>query len=148
MFAGSGQAQLFTIATPQDRELLIAFKDTNPQAPTHVLIIPRKEIRTHADITDADRELLGHLHLVAVKLAKQLGIEEGYRLVVNCRDLYLATGLEEVEHVGPSSLDRRTLQAGIVPLPDRFLEGVGYSAEEIAALRTLYVKNAPPLEDA
>jgi histidine triad (HIT) family protein len=64
----------------------LAFHDINPQAPVHVLIIPRKVIATHADITDADRELLGHLHLVAVKLAKELKLEDGYRVVVNCND--------------------------------------------------------------
>jgi histidine triad (HIT) family protein len=64
----------------------LAFRDVNPQAPVHVLIIPRKVIRTHADITDADRDLLGHLHLVAARLAGQLGIAEGYRLVLNCKE--------------------------------------------------------------
>jgi histidine triad (HIT) family protein len=62
----------------------LAFRDINPQAPVHVLIIPRKVIRTHADIKAEDASLLGHLHLVAVKLAEQLGIADGYRLVVNC----------------------------------------------------------------
>lgn len=64
----------------------IAFRDINPQAPTHVLIIPRKVIATHADLTDQDGALLGHLHLVAVKLAKQFGLSDGYRIVVNCLD--------------------------------------------------------------
>ncbi len=64
----------------------LAFHDVNPQAPTHVLIIPRKEIRTHADIEDSDRETLGHMHLVAAKLASQLGIGDGYRLVINCHE--------------------------------------------------------------
>ena len=64
----------------------LAFRDVNPQAPTHVLIIPRKVIPTHDEITDADSELLGHMHLVAAKLAKQLGLQEGYRLVLNCRE--------------------------------------------------------------
>ena len=64
----------------------LAFKDINPQAPVHVLIIPRKVIPTHADLTEADRELLGHLHLVAARLAGQLGIEDGYRLVINCKE--------------------------------------------------------------
>jgi histidine triad (HIT) family protein len=64
----------------------VAFHDINPQAPTHVLIIPRKVIRTHADITEEDRDLLGHLHLVAAKLAQQLGLKEGYRLVLNCKE--------------------------------------------------------------
>jgi histidine triad (HIT) family protein len=64
----------------------LAFRDINPQAPTHVLIIPRKVIPTHDDITGADAELLGRLHLAAVKLAKQLGLGAGYRLVINCRE--------------------------------------------------------------
>jgi len=64
----------------------LAFRDINPQAPVHVLLIPRKVIRTHADITEADRDLLGHLHLVAAKLAVQLGLSDGYRLVLNCKE--------------------------------------------------------------
>ena len=52
-----------------------------------MLIIPRaRVIRTHADLTEADVELLGRLHLVAVKLAEQLGLQEGYRVVVNCKE--------------------------------------------------------------
>jgi histidine triad (HIT) family protein len=67
-------------------ERCLAFRDINPQAPVHVLLIPRKVIPTHADLTDADRDLLGHLHLVAMKLANQLGLQEGYRLVLNCKE--------------------------------------------------------------
>jgi histidine triad (HIT) family protein len=66
--------------------LCVAFRDVKPQAPTHVFIIPRRAIATHADLTEQDRDLLGHLHLVAVKLAKQLGLDDGYRIVVNCLD--------------------------------------------------------------
>jgi histidine triad (HIT) family protein len=64
----------------------LAFRDINPQAPTHVLIIPRKVIPTHDDIAEEDRELIGHLHVVATKLAKQFGLSDGYRLVINCRE--------------------------------------------------------------
>lgn len=64
----------------------LAFRDIRPQAPTHVLLIPKKAIPTHADITEADRDLLGHLHLVAARLAQQLGLTDGYRLVINCLD--------------------------------------------------------------
>lgn len=67
-------------------ELCLAFRDINPQAPTHVLIIPRKVIRTHADLTDDECDLVGHLHLVAVRLAKQFKLDEGYRVVINCLD--------------------------------------------------------------
>jgi histidine triad (HIT) family protein len=64
----------------------LAFKDINPQAPVHVLLIPKKVIPTHADVREEDRELLGHLHLVAARLAEQLGLHEGYRLIVNCKE--------------------------------------------------------------
>ncbi len=63
----------------------LAFHDINPQAPVHVLIIPKKAIPTHDDTTENDRELLGHLYLVAKKLAAQLGLRNGYRLVLNCK---------------------------------------------------------------
>jgi len=67
-------------------QLCLAFNDIHPQAPTHVILIPKKVIRTHADIVEEDCELLGHLHLAAAKIAKQLGLDDGYRLVVNCRE--------------------------------------------------------------
>ena len=64
----------------------LAFRDIHPQAPVHVLIVPRQVIVTHADITEAEVDLLGHIHLVAAKLADQLGIADGYRLVINCKE--------------------------------------------------------------
>lgn len=64
----------------------LAFRDINPQAPTHLILIPRKVIPTHADVTETDRALLGHLHMVAAKLAKDQGLTDGYRLVINCND--------------------------------------------------------------
>jgi histidine triad (HIT) family protein len=64
----------------------LALRDVNPQAPVHVLIIPRKVIPTHDAVTEEDRELLGHLHVVAARLAQQLGLQDGYRLVLNCRE--------------------------------------------------------------
>ena len=64
----------------------LAFHDVNPQAPVHVLIIPRKVIPTHADLAEADEGLVGHLHLVAANLARQLGLADGYRLVLNCKE--------------------------------------------------------------
>jgi len=72
------------IAYEDDR--CVAFHDNNPQAPVHVLIIPRQVIPTHADVREEDREVLGHLHLVAARLAEQLGIGDGYRLVLNCKE--------------------------------------------------------------
>ena len=64
-------------------DLCLAFHDVGPKAPIHVLIIPKKVIRTHADITDDDAVLLGHIHVVAAKLAVKLGLTDGYRLVIN-----------------------------------------------------------------
>jgi histidine triad (HIT) family protein len=67
-------------------DLCLAFHDINPQAPVHILLIPRKEIRTHADLTPADQSLMGHLHLVAAQLAEKFGLTEGYRIVINCKE--------------------------------------------------------------
>lgn len=62
-----------------------AFRDINPQAPTHVLIIPNRIIPTVNDVTTEDEALLGHLFVVAKKIAEQEGVaESGYRLLVNC----------------------------------------------------------------
>ncbi len=64
-------------------ELCLAFKDINPQAPTHVLIIPKKEIPRLCDAEPEDQALLGHLILVAGQVAKQLGVGEAFRVVIN-----------------------------------------------------------------
>jgi histidine triad (HIT) family protein len=64
-------------------EHCLAFRDISPQAPTHVLLIPKKEIARLADAAAEDQSLLGHLLLVANKVARQLGVEDAYRLVVN-----------------------------------------------------------------
>jgi histidine triad (HIT) family protein len=62
----------------------LAFRDTNPQAPTHVLVIPKKEIASLDALTDADQALLGHMWLAIARLAGQLGLSGGYRVAVNC----------------------------------------------------------------
>ena len=67
-------------------DLCVAFHDIGPKAPTHVVIIPKKVIRTHDDITPEDAPLIGHLHVVAAQLAAQLGLTDGYRLVINCKE--------------------------------------------------------------
>jgi histidine triad (HIT) family protein len=61
----------------------LAFQDINPQAPTHVLLIPKREIPRLADAAAADQALLGHLLLAAGKIARQLGVADAFRLVVN-----------------------------------------------------------------
>ena len=66
-------------------ELSLGFLDIAPQAPTHVLFIPKRHIATLDEATFEDRELLGHLMFVAAKYAREQGIAEaGYRTVVNC----------------------------------------------------------------
>ena len=64
-------------------DLCLAFRDINPQAPAHVLIVPKKEIARLADATPEDQALLGHLMLAAVKVARQLGVDQAFRVVVN-----------------------------------------------------------------
>lgn len=62
----------------------LAFVDVAPQAPTHVLLIPKKEIPSLAAIAPEDQPLLGHLLLTLRRLAEQLQLDDGYRVVVNC----------------------------------------------------------------
>jgi len=77
-------------------ELVTAFRDINPAAPTHVLIIPNKIIPTVDDVCDEDELTLGRLFSVARKIARDEGIDsEGYRLIINCRE----HGGQEVYHL-------------------------------------------------
>jgi histidine triad (HIT) family protein len=65
----------------------LAFRDINPQAPTHVLIIPKRHIERINDITDADREVIGSLYVAARDIAASEGLaEDGYRVVMNCNE--------------------------------------------------------------
>jgi histidine triad (HIT) family protein len=64
-------------------DLCLAFRDINPQAPVHVLLIPKKEIVKLSDATPEDGALLGHMMTAAGKIARQLGVGDAFRLVVN-----------------------------------------------------------------
>ena len=64
-------------------ELSLAFKDINPQAPTHILIIPKKPIEKLSDANIEDQGLLGHLMLVAGKIAEQLNLDNTFRIIIN-----------------------------------------------------------------
>ena len=79
-----------------ENDELVAFRDIRPQAPVHILIIPRRHIERINQLTDSDVELVGHMVLMANQLARQENISDsGYRLVFNCgRD----SG-QEVEHI-------------------------------------------------
>lgn len=77
-------------------EQVTAFRDINPQRPTHILIIPNKLIPTVNDVREEDEALLGHLFVVAAQVAREQGIaEDGYRLLVNCG----RHGRQEVMHL-------------------------------------------------
>lgn len=89
----------------QDEDVT-AFKDINPQAPIHILIVPHKEIPTVDDVEDEDARLLGKLFVVARQIARDQGIaESGYRLIINCR----ADGGQEVYHLHMHLLGGRNL---------------------------------------
>tara|TARA_B100000609_G_scaffold173369_1_gene149492 strand:+ start:335 stop:661 length:327 start_codon:yes stop_codon:yes gene_type:complete len=64
-------------------DISIVIKDINPQAPTHLLIIPKKVIPKLSDANQEDQEILGHLMLVATKIAKQLDLDDTFRMVIN-----------------------------------------------------------------
>ena len=65
-------------------ESCFAIRDINPQAPTHILIIPRKPIPSNNDVEAEDAALVGHLLVVAKSIAESEGLDGGYRLVFNC----------------------------------------------------------------
>ncbi|MGA6981888.1 MAG: histidine triad nucleotide-binding protein [Candidatus Sulfotelmatobacter sp.] len=66
-----------------ENEYVFAFEDINPQAPTHVLIIPKKHFAGLKEAQADDAEIIGHCHLAAAEIARQRNIEQGYRTVLN-----------------------------------------------------------------
>lgn len=84
----------------------LAFHDVSPQAPTHVLVIPKKEIKSLDELADDDEALMGHMWMVIRNLAKELNLGDGYRVVVNCgRD-----GGQSVDHLHFHILGGRSLK--------------------------------------
>ncbi|WP_299268640.1 histidine triad nucleotide-binding protein [uncultured Psychrosphaera sp.] len=68
-------------------DLALAFKDINPQAPIHFLVIPKIRIATMNDVNEENAHLVGHLYVVAAKIAAELGFaDDGYRAVMNCNE--------------------------------------------------------------
>lgn len=86
-------------------EKIIVFHDLEPQAPVHVLIIPKKHISSLDDMKDEDAELLGYLMFKVKDIAKGLGLENGYRLVNNCGE----DGLQTVQHLHFHLLGKRKM---------------------------------------
>lgn len=68
-----------------ESETVVAFRDINPKAPTHVLLIPKRHIATINDLVDGDQEIIGEMFLSAARLADDEGFaDDGYRVVMNC----------------------------------------------------------------
>lgn len=73
----------------------LAFRDVAPQAPVHVLVIPKREIASLDELADGDMELVAHIYLVIRNLARELGLADGYRVVLNCGQ----DGGQSVDHL-------------------------------------------------
>jgi len=87
-------------------DLVVAFEDVNPQAPTHILIIPREHLSTLNELDEGRQELAGRLLVVARKIAGRLGLDKiGYRLVANC----LESAGQSVFHIHFHLLGGRSL---------------------------------------
>ncbi len=86
---------------------VLSFKDINPGAPNHVLIIPKKHIGSLNEVTEEDSMLIAHVFLVAKEIVKKLGIDDtGYRIVSNCGE----DGGQTVPHIHFHVLGGRSLQ--------------------------------------
>ena len=87
-------------------DLCLAFRDISPQAPTHLLVIPKKEIASIDAIADEDQSLIAHLWLVIRNLAREFKLANGYRVVVNCG----SDGGQTVDHLHFHLLAGRSLK--------------------------------------
>jgi histidine triad (HIT) family protein len=76
-------------------DLCLAFRDINPQAPVHVLVVPKRPIPGMSTVQAGDEPILGHLMVVVARLAEQLGLSRGYRTVINCGE----DGGQTVDHL-------------------------------------------------
>ena len=84
---------------------VLAFHDIAPQAPLHILVIPKKHISTLLDLSAADTALAGHILFTAQRLAKEQGCAEGFRVVMNCNEL----GGQTVYHIHMHVLAKRQM---------------------------------------
>ena len=85
---------------------LVAFRDVGPQAPTHILVIPKQHVSTLLDISEKTAPLLGHMQTTAVEIARSEGLTNGFRLVMNC----LAEGGQSVFHIHLHLLGGRQME--------------------------------------
>ena len=89
-----------------ENDSLIAFRDIDPKAPTHILLIPRRHVATMNDLQDGDESLVGDLFLTAARIAADEGLaDDGYRVVMNCNE---AAG-QSVFHIHLHLMGGRTM---------------------------------------
>lgn len=86
-------------------EYALCFHDIEPQAPVHVLIIPKRHVDSLDTVTEDEEEMLGHIMTLIPKIAKELGLENGYRVVSNCGE----DGFQSVEHLHFHLLGKRQM---------------------------------------
>ena len=86
-------------------EKVVAFNDINPQAPVHYLVIPKEHIESSDFIDESNKDLIGHIIFVAAKLAKDQGLDTGYRIVNNCGN----DGGQTVGHIHFHVLGKRQM---------------------------------------
>ncbi len=86
-------------------DTIFCFHDAEPQAPVHVLIIPKKHVASLDDVTAEDEKMLGHIMLKVQDIAKELGLDNGYRLVNNCGE----DGFQTVKHLHFHLLGKRKM---------------------------------------
>ena len=87
-------------------DLVVAFNDLEPQAPTHILVIPKAHISSAADVNEENSAVISHIFEVIAKLSKELGMTNGFRVVNNCGK----DGGQTVGHIHFHLLARRNLQ--------------------------------------
>ena len=92
-------------------DTVLAFYDLDPQAPVHVLLIPKEHIRSAAEITEENSGVVAHIFEVAAKLVAELGLERGFRIVNNCGE----DGMQSVQHLHFHLLGKRKM--GWPPVP-------------------------------
>lgn len=105
IFCKIGKGEMNTDFLYEDEDI-VAFKDLNPQAPIHVLIIPKAHIASPDEIDSQNSKTVGKIFEVANKLAKDLGLDNGYRIVANCKE----DGGQTVNHLHFHLLGGRKLQ--------------------------------------
>lgn len=104
IFCKIGKGDIPSDKVYEDDEILV-FKDLSPQAPVHLLAIPKRHISHIDELRETDKELIGHIFFVISELAKELNLEKGFRVVTNCKE----DGGQSVDHVHFHVLAGRSL---------------------------------------